>query len=77
MNLGKLGEDFEVTITYTTTKAFAETQEEPGEDAGFEISAIDCKHIGCLMQIYNQDGDFATEIIDIVSAEHEDYEREE
>jgi len=73
MDLGKLGEDFEVTITYNTTKAYPETQEEPGEEAGFEVTAIDCKHLGCLMEVYNQEGDFAAEILEIVGEEHEEF----
>jgi hypothetical protein len=77
MDLGKLGEDFELTITYYTLKAYPETREEPGEKEGFEITAIKCDGIGCLMEIYNQDGDFAAEILEIVGEEHEEFEREE
>jgi len=73
MDLGKLGEDFELTITYETTKAYPGSQEEPEEKEGFEITAIKCDGIGCLMGIYNQEGDFAAAILEIVGEEHEEF----
>jgi len=76
LDFGKLGVDYEITIIYRTTKHYPGTQETPEEPEGFEIIDVVCNDLCNLMAIYNKDGDFAAEIIDIVAVEHEERERE-
>jgi len=68
---GKLGE-IEVTVEYHPTKAFPGSNEEPKEEEGFEVDAITAENIGCLMGIYNLGGDFADDVNERISEEHDE-----
>jgi len=71
VNLGMLGEDAELEVTFYPTKA----EPDVGVDAGFEVTDIDmlCKHGNKvdLFPLFDSDTNFSDQIIELIADEYE------